>query len=583
MPRKLLEVIDLKVVFGSGAQQVEAVKGVDFQLLEQQTLGIVGESGSGKSVTALSLIQLIQRQNPTIFSGSVKWWGKEQDSIELTELPEKRMTQIRGGEIALIFQDPKASLNPIISCGKQVLEVVLKHRKEVQQPVELVKEWFEKVKLPDIERIYNAYPHELSGGQLQRVVIAMAMITQPQLLIADEPTTALDVTIQKSILELLNELKNDFNTSIILISHDLGVIAEVCDNVLVMYKGQVMESGSVNEVLISPKHPYTKGLLACRPPLVKRFARLPVLGDFMEVGASQKIQEKDPLPSLNDYEINPDEYLKRQELIQSNSTILKVNGLKTWYPKAKNWFSSKKSFVKAVNDVSFEIKEGETLGIVGESGSGKTTLGKSILGLVKIHGGQVIYNDKDLTQLNRRDWRPIRNDLQMIFQNPYASLNPRMPVFEMLEEPMKNRRGGASKSNRKEKVVALLESVGLGEEHLFRYPAAFSGGQRQRIAIARALAVQPKLMICDESVSSLDVSVQAQVLNLLVDLRENLGLTYIFISHDLSVVRFISDRVLVMKDGKVVEFGQTEAIFQNPQEDYTQKLIEAIPKGENFF
>ena len=569
MEKVLLEVKNLAIHFGSQERLVKAADGVSFVLEEGQTLGILGESGSGKSVTGLSIMQLLREEQVTLKSGQILWHETEHGQVDLMNLPSQKMEQVRGQEIAMIFQDPMSSLNPVMKCGDQILEVVQKTVGRGGTDKSLVMEWLKKVKLPDAERIYHSYPHQLSGGQLQRIMIAMAMAGEPRLLIADEPTTALDVTIQKSILQLVNDLKSTFHTSIIFISHDLGVINEVADVAAVMYRGKIVEYGEVRQIMTGPVHPYTKALLACRPPIGKKLKRLPVLDDFMT-------EEDRPSEDLFD-SWTQEEMDDRLASLREKPPLLEVTDINTWFVAKKDFWGRPKEWVKAVNDVSLEVYPGETVGLVGESGCGKTTLGRSILGLEKAARGSVRYQGVELLELTERAFRPYRKDLQIVFQNPFASLNPRMSVGEMLMEPMKVFKIGKSKLERKRKAMDLLQTVGLEERHFYRNPRAFSGGQRQRIAIARALTLQPKFIICDESVSSLDVSVQAQILNLLLDLQQQLDLTYLFISHDLSVVRYVSDRIIVMNKGVVVEEGPTESVFNDPQSEYTERLLQAIP------
>ena len=506
--------------------------------------------------------------------------------MNLLSLPEAEMCNYRGNEIAMIFQEPMTSLNPVYTCGAQVAEAILTHQNVTdaeakRQTLDL----FKKVELPDPERAFRSYPHQLSGGQKQRVMIAMAMSCNPSVLIADEPTTALDVTVQKRILMLMKDLQRESGTAVLFITHDLGVIAEIADRVIVMYKGSIVEEGSVESIFKNPQHPYTKSLLACRPPLGDRLRRLPVVSDFMEVektsDGSFTIIEK--AQSVNNVvaaiKIPQIEIDTRLNNLLKQEPILKVRNLKTWYPTKKNWWGKPIEFVKAVDDVSFDVYPGETLGLVGESGCGKTTLGRTILQLAPATEGSIFYKNKDLTQLKNDELKDLRRDIQIIFQDPYSSLNPRMTIGSAIMEPMQVHNLYNNDKERREKVIDLLETVSMDAAHFNRYPHEFSGGQRQRICIARALSLNPKFIICDESVSALDVSVQAQVLNLLIDLRQKMEFTCIFISHDLSVVKFISDRMIVMNKGKIEEMGAADAIYSNPQKEYTRKLIEAIPKG----
>ena len=584
MKQKLLEIRDLRINFASDEGEVQAVKGISFDLFRGETLGIVGESGSGKSVTSLSIMRLIPTPPGKIESGSITYYTPDNQAINILELPEKELQKLRGNDIAMIFQEPMTSLNPVMRCGHQVDEALMLHKKWSR--AEAKKETlalFEKVRLPNAERMYNAYPHELSGGQKQRVMIAMAMSCKPDILIADEPTTALDVTVQKAILELMNDLKTDIDASVMFITHDLGVIAEVADRVLVMYKGEIVEQGTVSEIFKNPKHPYTKGLLACRPPLDFRMKKLPVVADFMEdIKTENRTQIIEKQHSIHDvidkYKITNEETQARLDKIFLQKPLLKVENLKTYFPIKTSWFGKTTEYVKAVDDVSFDVFRGETLGLVGESGCGKTTLSRTLLQLTKTTSGNIFYENTDLTTLSNSQMRPLRKDISIIFQDPYSSLNPRMTIGSAIMEPMQVHNIYENNRIRKERVINLLETVGMEAKHFDRYPHEFSGGQRQRIVIARTLSLDPKFVICDECVSALDVSVQAQVLNLLMELREKFDLTYIFISHDLSVVKLMSDRMMVMNKGKIEEIGIADDIYNNPQKDYTRRLIEAIPK-----
>ncbi len=584
--QKLLEVEHLVVQFETENGTVTAVKDISFTLFRGETVGIVGESGSGKSVTSLSIMRLIAEPPGRISSGKITYYKENGDAVDLLSLSEREMEKYRGNELAMIFQEPMTSLNPVYTCGAQVLEAILTHQNISKSDAEKQTiALFEKVKLPDPARAFRSFPHQLSGGQKQRVMIAMAMSNNPSVLIADEPTTALDVTVQKTILELMKELQREMNAAIVFITHDLGVIADVADRVLVMYKGEIVEQGTVENLFKSPQHPYTKSLLACRPPLDDRLRRLPVVADFMTVekqsdGSIRIIEKTDSVGQiLASVKIPQAETDARLVELMKGEPILRVQNLKTYYPSKKNFWGKPIEFVKAVDDVSFDVYEGETLGLVGESGCGKTTLGRTILKLSPATEGSIFYKGKDLTKLNNLEMKELRKDIQIIFQDPYSSLNPRMTVGSAIMEPMQVHNLYKNDAERKEKVIELLETVSLPPEHFNRYPHEFSGGQRQRICIARALAVNPKFIICDESVSALDVSVQAQVLNLLIDLREKRGFTCIFISHDLSVVKFISDRMVVMNKGKIEEMGAADDIYRHPQRDYTKRLIDAIPKG----
>jgi peptide/nickel transport system ATP-binding protein len=582
MSEILLEVKNLITEFNTENGHIKAVNDVTFQVNKKEIVGIVGESGSGKSVTSLSLMRLIPNPPGKISQGEILY-HTDHGVVDLVKISENDMRAYRGNEISMIFQEPMTSLNPVFTCGNQVIEAILLHQKVSKaEAKKITLELFEKVKLPNPSRIYDAYPHQLSGGQKQRVMIAMAMSCKPKILIADEPTTALDVTVQKTILELIAELSEETGMSTIFITHDLGVIAEIADKVIVMYKGKIVEQGTVLEIFENPKHPYTKGLLACRPPLEKRLKQLPVISDFMEIAPNGQLIEKEASVAkvINDRIVSADETKARYESLIHQTPILEVSNIQTWFPTKTNILGKTTEYVKAVDDVTFDVYPGETLGLVGESGCGKTTLGRSILRLVEPTGGEVIFEGKNIRDLKAKDLKNLRKDMQIIFQDPYSSLNPRMTIGNAIMEPMQVHDMYENDKQRKEKVIELLEKVNMLPEHFNRYPHEFSGGQRQRICIARALGLRPKFIICDESVSALDVSVQAQVLNLLIQLREEFQFTYIFISHDLSVVKFMSDRMVVMNKGKIEEMGIADEIYNHPKNEYTQKLIAAIPKGK---
>lgn len=545
MEEKLLHINDLNINFQLPEAKVEAVKNLSLSIKKNEIVGIVGESGSGKSVTALSMLQLLPKTAQ--IEGSITL---NNDDLAASA---KKIVQYRGRKMALIFQDPMNALNPVMRCGTQLVEALQLYQKiDNKTAKKEALQWLKQVELHDSERIFRAYPHQLSGGQLQRVMIAMAMCGKPDLLIADEPTTALDVRVQQKILLLLKRLQQQHGMSILFISHDLSVVANLVQRVFVMRHGEVVESGLIENVFKNPQHSYTKQLLNSRPPLDRQLHRLPTLEGETSMENSSVARQ-----------------------INYDQTLLKVEDLKVWFPKSTGFWHTKKAYVKAVDHVSFELKKGECLAVVGESGSGKSTLGKAILRLVEAQSGSVHFDDQNVLTADKKALRQLRRQIQIIFQNPYASLNPRMPIGEALAEVMRVHRLPVS-SNR---VTELLEQVGLSEEHAMRYPHEFSGGQRQRICIARALAVQPKLLICDECVSALDVSVQAQILNLLKDLRDELQLSYLFISHDLSVVRFIADRVLVMQQGKIVEEAEVNDLFAHPQHEYTKSLLAAVPKA----
>ncbi|MBC9912649.1 ABC transporter ATP-binding protein [Chitinophaga varians] len=576
-----LEIQDMEVTFHAHDTTVKAVNHLNLSVGRGEIIGVVGESGSGKSVTSLSVMRLIQAPGK-ISRGKILYHHADGQVTDLVQLSDTAMRAYRGNEIAMIFQEPMTSLNPLHTCGAQVTEAIRLHKGiPLKEAREQAKALFARVKLPDPAAIMDRYPHELSGGQKQRVMIAMAISCEPRLLIADEPTTALDVTVQKAILELLKELQQQMDMSVLFITHDLGVVAELAERVVVMYKGSIVEQGPVQQVFLHPQHPYTKGLLACRPPLDKHLSRLPVTRDFMETDADGRIQEKAGAIAevVNKLVISEREWRARQALLAGNPPLLEVHGLQTWFPVKRSITGKVLQWYKAVDDVSFTVVSGETLGLVGESGCGKTTLGRSLLRLIEPTGGSIVYKGQDLRSLSPAGMRALRKDMQLIFQDPYASLNPRKSIGAAILEPMQVHGLYGGERAQKEKVLELLEKVNLLPEHFNRYPHEFSGGQRQRVVIARALAVDPSFIICDESVAALDVSVQAQVLNLLIRLREEFGFSCIFISHDLSVVRFISDRMMVMQKGKMVETGPADEVYRHPQHPYTQQLIAAIPKG----
>lgn len=580
--RPLLEIKNLVTQFKTEEEYIKAVNDISFTLHKGETIGIVGESGSGKSVTSLSIMQLIPNPPGKITDGQIIYHSKFGDTVDLVKIDKEEMRKYRGNEIAMIFQEPMTSLNPVMKCGDQVVEAILLHNKITKpQAKERVIALFNEVQLPTPERMFNSYPHQLSGGQKQRVMIAMAMSCNPNILIADEPTTALDVTVQKTILELMQKLQQQHNMGILFITHDLGVIGELADTVVVMYKGKIVEQGPVYEIFSNPKHPYTKSLLACRPPLDRRLKRLPVVSDFMKRGENGEIIElqTDVKTAINNVSITLKEREQQHAELYARDKILELKNVKTWFPSKKTIFGKVLDYTKAVDDVTFDVYEGETLGLVGESGCGKTTLGRTILKLVDAIDGQIFYKRQDVLRMKEKDFRELRKHLQIIFQDPYSSLNPRITVGEAIMEPMRVHSILKSNTERRDKVYDLLKKVGLEEKHYNRYPHEFSGGQRQRICIARALGLNPSFIICDESVSALDVSVQAQVLNLLNELKQEFKFTYIFISHDLSVVKFMSDRMVVMQKGKIEEMGDADMIYNNPQSEYTKKLISSIPLG----
>lgn len=621
----LLRVNNLVTQFKTEEGYFTAVNGISFELKKGETIGIVGESGSGKSVTSLNAMRLIPEDGRVKRSGEILF-RKGEKIVDLAAIPEAEMRKIRGNEIAMIFQEPMTSLNPVFTCGDQVTEAILLHQHDLTasspsknklnkigyrlfntvrkagnlvsfgQVPYLNKRWltpaekeakkrtialFEKVQLPRPKALFDSYPHQLSGGQKQRVMIAMALSCNPSLLIADEPTTALDVTVQKTILELMKDLQKEFQMGILFITHDLGVIAELADKVLVMYKGNIVEQGTVQDIFLNAQHPYTKGLLACRPPLDLKLKELPTRDLFMSEDETGKMETNSQSISalLKKLTLSPDELKEQQAALYHSAPFVSVKNLKTYFPKNKTVFGKTKEWVKAVNKVTFDIYKGETLGLVGESGCGKTTLGRTILKLIEPTAGEVIYDGNIISNYTPKQMRKLRKEVQIIFQDPYSSLNPKVSIGEAIAEPLTVHKLFNTKKEVIAEVKNLLTKVGLSPEHYDRYPHEFSGGQRQRICIARSIALKPKLVICDESVSALDVSVQAEVLNLLNSIKKEFNLTYLFISHDLSVVKFMSDRIMVMNKGKIEEIGLTEDVYNNPTSTYTKELISAIPKG----
>ena len=578
----LIEVKNLSIDFKTDDHTIKAVRDISFTIPKGKTVGLAGESGSGKSVTALSLLRLIPTPPGSITQGQILFprvvspakgetvdtssapesdkMAKKQDILKCSE---KEIRKLRGNRISMIFQEPMSSLNPVFTVGSQIAESLILHRNmNKKQAYEQTHELLKQVEV-DPER-YKSYPHQLSGGQRQRVMIAMAIACHPDLLIADEPTTALDVTIQKQIMALLKNLQKQYGMSILFITHDLGLMAEIADEVLIMREGQIVESNTTVHIFENPVHPYTRGLMACRPTLDKNSRRLPVMHDYMDKEGRERTPDQ------------PKE-AKAIKNLSSRDILLEVRNLKKYFPLKKTFFGQAQTYIQAVDDVSFVLKKGETLGLVGESGCGKTTLGRVILRLLSATGGEIIYQGQDITKLSQKALKPLRKKMQVVFQDPYASLNPRLTIGSSIMEPMVIHHLGENTKDRIKRTQLLLERVGLTGDMFYRYPHEFSGGQRQRICIARALAVEPEFIICDESVSALDVSIQAQIINLLLDLQEELDLTYIFISHDLSVVKFISDRVCVMNKGQIVEQNTASNIYQNPQKDYTKKLLNAIP------
>ena len=573
----LLSIQNISINFTRNEETLSALTNISIDVQSGELVAIVGESGSGKSVTGLSILQLLPSPPAKYTRGEIWFSDKAGKRTNLLKASPEYLRQIRGNEISMIFQEPMTSLNPVFTCGNQVMETIVLHQKTSKQEArQRTIDLFYSVQLPTPSLIYDRYPHQLSGGQKQRVMIAMAMSCHPSLLICDEPTTALDVTVQKNILQLIKNLQKGKNMSVIFISHDLGVVGEIADKVIVMYKGEVVEKGEPKDIYKNPQHQYTKALLACRPGLHAKGERLPVVSDFIN-GELISLYEKAETPET--VKVKQTTVFPITEAGTPGKPLLSVKNVKVWFPEKRKLFGSVGAFIKAVDDVSFELYEGETLGLVGESGCGKSTLGRSILQLIKPTAGSIYFKGQDLVKSSKEKLRSLRKDMQIIFQDPYSSLNPRMTVGQAIGEPLEVHNLVESKRSKKEKVIELLEKVNLLPEFYNRYPHEFSGGQRQRIVIARALALHPSFIICDESVSALDVSVQAQVLNLLNDLKKEFSFTYIFISHDLSVVRYLSDRILVMNKGKIEETGNAEAIYLHPQSTYTQKLIASMPKG----
>ncbi|HVZ97700.1 MAG TPA: ABC transporter ATP-binding protein [Chitinophagaceae bacterium] len=562
----LLEIKNLSVDFITDAGKFEAVKNISFAVHKGETIAIVGESGSGKTVTSLSILQLLPVPPARYRTGKILYSEKENEPADILQFNKKELQQLRGNQISMIFQEPMTSLNPVQTCGSQVIEALQLHKNlTVKEAREVTVDLFDKVKLPHPSSILHRYPHQLSGGQKQRVMIAMAVSCNPSLLIADEPTTALDVTVQKAILQLLKELQQQQHMSIMYITHDLGLVAEIADSVIVMYKGEIVEMNPTREIFTHPQHPYTRALISCRPsPALKR-KRLPVISDYMQ----------------GNLETNHGEIFfnqKDDKAAADKKDVLKVESLKVYFPLKRSITGKILNEFRAVDDVSFSVKQGEVVGLVGESGCGKTTLGRTLLRLIEPTSGNIFLNNKNIAHIPEDKLRKMRKNIQIIFQDPYGSLNPRITIGDAINEPMKVHNILPSEKMRKEKIMELLEKVDLKPEHFNRYPHEFSGGQRQRICIARALSLDPEFIICDESVSALDVSVQAQVLNLLNDLRQELGFTCIFISHDLGVVHYISDRIMVMQAGKIAEEGSADDIYFRPKNSYTQQLIAAVPK-----
>lgn len=567
MQETVLSINNLSIAFTTAGTSVPAVAHLTLQVKKGELLAIVGESGSGKSVTALSVLRLIP-EPPACYQNGEILFHNNGETTSILKASAEKLRDIRGKNISMIFQEPMTSLNPVKTCGAQVQEALTVHYKiSKQEAKQKTLNIFSQVLLPEPETVYNKYPHQLSGGQKQRVMIAMAMVCEPSLLICDEPTTALDVTVQQSILRLIKTLQQKNNMGVIFISHDLAVVAEIADTIAVMYKGKLVEYGDAKKLLANPAHPYTKALLACRPAVHLPTERLPVVSDFIELNATGEIIEKKPTEPIKIIKPRPE-----------NNIVLSVNNLTVQYPGKKNIFGTAGSFTKAIDNISFEVFKGETLGLVGESGCGKTTLGRTILGLIQPTSGNVMYLGKNVHEQDRNHFLALRKKMQLIFQDPYSSLNPTKKIGYAITEPLEVHSMHENAATRKEAVIHLLEKVNLSADYFNRYPHELSGGQRQRIVIARALALEPEFIVCDESVSALDVSVQAQVLNLLNDLKKEFGFTAIFISHDMSVIRYISDRIMVMHQGKIEEIGNAEQIYHHPKSAYTQKLLDAVAR-----
>lgn len=565
MNEQLLSIQDLSIAFKNNGKLFKAVDQVSIDIKKGDSWGIVGESGSGKTLTALSILKLLPPK-AILLDGKIHFWQSENRLIDIIQQTDKILRKIRGNNISVIFQEPMNSLNPVHKCGDQVIENILEHQSlKKKEAKALTLDLFAEVKIPSPERIFNSYPYELSGGQIQRVMIAMALSNNPDLLIADEPTTALDVTVQKSILALLKQLKDKYGMTLIFISHDLTVVSEVADYIAVMHNGKIIEKNEAAEIFQNPQHDYTKGLLACRPSIDIKTNRLITLNDFIvNTGESKKDYSSTKTKAVNEQ--------------KNNQTLVQLKEVSKYYPLKRNFFGKVTQSFQALKDIGLQISEGEVLGVVGESGSGKSTLGRVLLGLLRKERGQIIYKGKSMDTFGKKDFAEFRQKAQIIFQDPYSSLNPKQSVGKIISEPLEFYRYYSTKKECKNRALELLENVKLGGEYYHRYPHELSGGQRQRVAIARVLAVKPELIICDEVVSALDVSVQAEILNLLKELKERYNLTYIFISHDFAVIRFMSDNIAVMKDGVIIEKGGAEQIFHTPIQPYTKALLDSIPR-----
>jgi len=577
----IIQIKNLSISFSAGNQLLPAVQDINFSVNRGETVALVGESGSGKSITAISILRLLPKRSSITAGAEILFSETGDSTMDLLKEPFQTIRSIRGNQLAMIFQEPMTSLNPVFTCGNQVAESIRIHRGlSGREAKSHTIEWFNRVQLPDPEIIYSRFPHQLSGGQKQRVMIAMAMSCQPSLLICDEPTTALDVTVQRNILQLIGNLKSEEGMGVIFITHDLGIVAEIADRALVMYKGRIVESGGTRELFSNPQHPYTRGLLDCRPVLHRKGERLPVVSDFVSRANQGVLTERGQLKLSAARPIVEPENTALKEIKQGNDQpLLKVEHLHVWYKYGKRVPGGQHNYRKAVNDVSFEVYKGEILGLVGESGCGKSTLGRCLVGLLEPRSGKILFNGIELFGDKKKRSGHFPQDMQIVFQDPYSSLNPRIRIGSAIREPIRVHGLYSNDAELNHQVAHLLSKVDLKPAFESRYPHEFSGGQRQRIVIARGLSLQPSFVIFDESVSALDVSVQAQVLNLINDLKKELGFTVIFISHDLSVIRYISDRVLVMKDGIIVESGKTEEVYQRPKSPYTLELIQSIPKA----
>ncbi len=578
MKEKVLRVSGLTVQFEQEqpAKPFIAADQVSFEVEQGEILGIVGESGSGKTVTALSILRLLQHVPGASQTGEITYFTQGNEPVRIDELSNKELLNYRGKHIAMIFQEPGAALNPVMTCGNQIIEMILLHSEiSIAEAKNKTLSLLKDVRLDEPERIFESYPHQMSGGQKQRVMIAMAMACKPSILIADEPTTALDVSTQKGILDLMKALRDEHNTAIIFISHDLNLLSGFAEKALVMKDGKVVEYGAVKEVFNQPSHPYTRGLLSCRPPLKSRLFRLPVLSDFLSAGGTGSGFD----PNHPSNQILPDERQAHHKEIYAQMPLIQVQNLRVGYENKSGAFSSRKQNIHAVDQVSFDIFPGETLGLVGESGSGKTSLGRTLIRLIDPESGTIFFNGNDITNSSQNQLRNLRMSMQIVFQDPYQSLNPLLTAGNAVMEPMLVHRTAFSFEERKRKALEMFDKVHLPRRFFDRLPSTLSGGQRQRLCIARALILNPTFLICDEAVSALDVSVQAQIINLISELKRDMGFTCLFISHDISVVRYLSDRILVMRHGKIIDQGEADALCESPKSAYTKELLQAVPVG----